>query len=247
MKRFFEFLSLVIMLMSFSTMSAKKLKLMTYNLHHCEGVDKQLNEGRIADIILKNSPEVIALQELDSVTSRCPSYQMEVLGKKTGMFYTFARSINYGGGKYGIGMLSKEKPLNVKRIPLPGKEPRVMLICEFKDYIYADMHLCLHSSNRIKSLPIILEQAGKANKPFLIAGDWNATPSDEFIEEMSKHFDFISDKKTFTFSSYNPKECIDYIAVYKSSISSLKVKSFEVLSEPVASDHNPLKASIVFK
>lgn len=101
---------------------ARKLTVMSYNVHHCEGMDNKVDEERIARIISVNQPDVVAIQELDSVTKRCPAYQLQVLGEKTGMYYTYAKSIDYGGGKYGIGILSKERPICVKRIPLPGAE-----------------------------------------------------------------------------------------------------------------------------
>ena len=244
-----KFLIVVLIIMSLYTVSdARKLTIMSYNLHHCEGMDKKLDEDRIARIISANAPDVVAVQELDSVTTRCSAYQMQVLGEKTGMHYTFAKSIDFGGGKYGVGMLSKEKPICVKRIPLPGAEPRVLLICEFKNYYYACTHLCLKAENRMKSLPLILEQAELADKPFIIAGDWNAKPQEKFIVEMNEYFDFISDNQVPTFPSGKPRVCIDYIAVYKNSLKKgFRVKNYKVLEEKVASDHCPVKAVVTLK
>ncbi len=242
MKRLF---SVILFVFCCTLFYAQKVTVMSYNLHHCQGIDKKLDERRIAKIITSQHPDVVAVQELDSVTTRCSSYQMKVLGEMTGMFYTYAKSIDYGGGKYGIGILSKERPLSVKRIPLPGKEARMLLICEFRKYYYACTHLCLHSENRLKSFPIILQQAKLADKPFLIAGDWNAKPQEEFIVKMGDFFDFISDNTKYTFPSMAPSSCIDYIAVYKKSIKNkVKVKKYEVLDEKIASDHCPIKAVV---
>ena len=224
---------------------ARKWNVMSYNLHHCGGMDKKVDEARIAGIISRYRPDVVAVQELDSVTSRCKNDQMRLLGEGTGMYYTFARTIDYGGGKYGIGILSKKKPLSVKRIPLPGKEPRMLLVCEFEDFYFANMHLALQEKNQLKSLPAILEQASSAKKPFLIAGDWNAIPSSSFIQEMSKAFTILTDTTVCTFPSYAPRECIDYIALYESA--EAKVVSRKVGNEPVASDHNPVQVLVRLK
>lgn len=239
----------ILFLCTLSTISvARRITVMSYNLHHCEGMDDKVDEGRIAQIISMHHPDVVAVQELDSVTKRCPAYQLQVLGETTGMYYTYARAIDYGGGKYGIGILSRQRPLCVRRVPLPGAEPRVLLICEFPDYYYACTHLCLKAANRMESLPIILQQAELAEKPFFIAGDWNARPQEEFIQAMSQHFDFISNIQMPTFPSDHPDRCIDYIAVYKPSIvKSVKVKKYSVLSQPVASDHCPIKAVVNIK
>ena len=45
-------------------------RLMTYNLHNCIGMDNRRDYHRIADAIRQARPDVVALQELDSVTGR---------------------------------------------------------------------------------------------------------------------------------------------------------------------------------
>ena len=41
------------------------MRIMTYNVHGCVGVDKKLDVGRIAAVIAQSKPDVVALQELD--------------------------------------------------------------------------------------------------------------------------------------------------------------------------------------
>ena len=114
------------------------LRIMSYNIRNGKGMDDVSNYQRTADVINKVRPNVVALQEVDSVTGR--SGQMDVLrilGEKTLMYPTYAPAIDYDGGKYGIGMLSKEKPLTTRYLPLPGREEaRALLIVEFENYIY---------------------------------------------------------------------------------------------------------------
>ena len=70
----------------------------------------------------------------------------------------------------GIGMLSKEKPLSSRYLPLPGREEaRALLVVEFEKYIYCCTHLSLTEEDRMLSLPIIREVATKAQKPLFIA------------------------------------------------------------------------------
>lgn len=245
-KRFFQgILTFLLAMCVISSADARKLRIVSYNVHHCGGMDKNIDEGRIARIITGFHPDVVAVQELDSVNSRCGNYQLQLLGEKTGMNYTFAKAIDFGGGKYGIGILSKEKPLSVMRIPLPGEEPRVLLICEFKDFYFANMHLSLQKKNQLKSLPLILEQTKLADKPFFIAGDWNSKPHSKFIRKMSEHFTFLSDTTVSTYPSYSPDICIDYIA--QLGTESARVTCRNVGKEPVASDHNPIMVSVKWK
>ena len=84
---------------------------------------------RIADVINHIHPEVVALQELDSMTHR--SGQKYVLGEiagRTQMHAYFAPAIDYDGGKYGIGLLTKEIPVSLKTMTLPGREEARALI-----------------------------------------------------------------------------------------------------------------------
>ena len=57
-------------LMSFPVFSQDTLKVMTYNIRNGNGMDKVCSYERIADVILKQDPDVVAIQELDSMTMR---------------------------------------------------------------------------------------------------------------------------------------------------------------------------------
>lgn len=83
-----------------------ELRLMSYNVRNCRGLDDSVSYERIARIITDANADAVAIQELDSMTTRYP--QQDVLGNLatlTGMYPTYAPSIDYAGGKYGIGML----------------------------------------------------------------------------------------------------------------------------------------------
>lgn len=118
---------------------------MSYNIRNGRGMDDVADFRRTADVIIKACPDIVAVQEIDSVTGR--SGGKDVLREIAGltlMHHTYAPAIDYDGGKYGIGMLSKEKPLGYKRLPLPGREEaRALLIVEFEKYIYCCTHLSL--------------------------------------------------------------------------------------------------------
>jgi len=212
-------------------------------------MDDAVNLQRIADVINQASPDVVAVQEVDSVTGR--SNQTDVLHEladQTLMYRTYAPAIPFDGGKYGVGILSKEKPITSRYIPLPGREERrTLLLVEFEKYIFACTHLSLTEEDRISSIHFIRREAEAANKPFVLAGDWNDTPDSPFIAEMQKDFLLFSNPKQFTFPSPAPKECIDYIAGYKTKGMPFTVLSGQVINEPVASDHRPLVADIRLK
>ena len=61
-------------------------RLMTYNLHNCIGMDNRRDYQRIADAIRQARPDVVALQELDSVTGRNGGiHALDTLRALTGM------------------------------------------------------------------------------------------------------------------------------------------------------------------
>ena len=102
------------------------LRIMSYNIHNGVGLDGKRDYARIAKAILRMSPDVVALQELDSATRRSGGVDiLRELSDQTLMHRVYAPAIDYQGGKYGIGLLSKEKPLNYKFVPLPGREAGV--------------------------------------------------------------------------------------------------------------------------
>ena len=192
------------------------LRIMSYNIRNGRGMDEVTDLGRIADAICKVAPDVVAVQEVDSVTGRSGGIDvLRTLGERTLMFPTYAPAIDFDGGKYGVGMLSKEKPVSYRYIALPGREEeRVLLWVEFERYIFCCTHLSLTPEDRMLSLPILRREAASAHKPLFIAGDWNATAHSPFITEISKDFQLLSNPKQATFPASTPDSCLDYIAGY---------------------------------
>lgn len=232
----------------------------SYNIHHGEGIDGKYDFERLANQFNHWQADVIALQEVDSMTTRSgKTYALGTLADITRYYDTFCPTMDYQGGKYGIGMLSRQKPLKVTSYALPGKEePRRLMVAEFKDYVVACTHLSLNADDRMASLPIILQAARNTDKPFVIAGDWNDTPNSPFIKALSKDFCLRSNTRLATFPADSPKDCIDYIAVYKRSGEPNYSRSYCYVNEPavvttatvgsskIASDHRPIFARMIF-
>ena len=222
----------------------RDLRVMSFNVRHLEGIDNVIDASRTAAVINRVVPDVALIQEIDSVTDRSGKKdQMAELGKLTGMFHTFGRAIDFGGGGYGIGILSRQKPLDVKRIPLPGDEPRLLLVAEFKDYVVACTHLALEEDARMESVKIIAAEMKKyPGKPFMIGGDWNATPSSPLLQAMREYFNIIT-PQTPTFPADKPVECLDYIAVDKDCVPE---KCCGRLLTGTASDHRAVSVTVSF-
>lgn len=226
----------------FSAQAQNTLKLMSYNIKNANGMDNVCNFQRIANVINNTSPDVVAIQEVDSMTNRSgQKYVLGEIAERTQMHGYFAPAIDYDGGKYGIGLLTKQLPLRLQTLPLPGREEaRTLILAEFADYIYCCTHMSLTEEDRMKSLELVKAFTSSSTKPLFLAGDMNAEPESGFIKKLQKDFQILSNPKQHTFPAPDPKETIDYIATLKQNAKGFAVISAKVINEPMVSDHRPI-------
>ena len=232
--------------MAASAHSQDYLKLMSYNIRNAKGMDNVRNVQRIANVINNEAPDVVAVQELDSMTTRSnQTYVLAEVAERTQMHASYAPAISFQGGKYGIGILSKEQPLNIQTFPLPGREEeRMLMVAEFQEYFFACTHLSLTEEDRLASLEIIKNSVCTSHKPFFLAGDLNDKPESEFIKALQQDFQILTNVKQATFPAPEPTETIDYIAAWKQRTNDLVALSSQVVEEPLASDHRPITVTL---
>lgn len=232
-------------------LEGRTLTLMSYNIRSGSGMDRRRRYDRVAAIISDCHPDAVAVQEVDSLTARTDRH--DVLGdiaRRTGLYGTFAPAIDYDGGKYGVGILSREKPLRTAAVALPGREERrTLLMAEFSGYVYCCTHLSLTEEDRLSSVDLIgkavaeFAEGMSTDKPVYIAGDWNDSPDSEFMEKMKEKFEILTDISIPTFPSDSPRSTIDYIARWKGNglaMGSGKVPDTYVPCSSMASDHRPV-------
>ncbi len=235
----------------------QSLRIMTYNIHHCEGMDRIIDVARIAGIIRKQNCDLVALQEVDRNTKRCGSVdQMAELGRLTGMQPYFGKAIDYDGGEYGLGILSRMPIVDSKAMKLPSdasREQRIALEVFVKPadgpaFVFVCTHLD-HSggpNDRKDQNTELRKLFGNGPGQAILAGDFNSTSDKPELVAVLEHWaDVDSEKLAPTFPVKSPKSKIDYIFLQKDSPWS--VVSAEVLNEPVASDHLPLVAKLRWK
>ena len=249
-KRFiFRLCAAAALFLNLFPLQAGECTLMSYNVKNGTGMDGRRDYDRTARVIAEEKPDVVALQELDQGTIRSGGRDtLQELAARTTLTGTYAKAIDYSGGSYGVGILSREKPLSVRRIPLPGREEaRVLLMAEFRDYWFCVTHLSLTREDSSASIDMIAALAAKCSKPFFVAGDFNLTPDSEPITRMKKYFILLSDPAQKTFPAGHPKECIDYIWMYRGKkTEAFHVKERRVIEAPAASDHRPVKVTVSY-
>lgn len=222
-------------------------RFLCYNVRHCEGMDNVINYDRITKVISTLEPDFVALQELDSATTRSKGLnQVEVLAEKLGMHGYFGATIPYREGKYGIGILSKEPAQNIHQYKLPGTEQRTLLIAEFNDFLIISVHLDLTESHRVESVKIITEKIKALNKKAYMAGDFNEDKlSGAMFTELMKDWTIVSALKNTFPTSGSPTKCIDYVVTYNPAGQYEVPKTDVIYNLPnvnvsVSSDHYPL-------
>jgi endonuclease/exonuclease/phosphatase family metal-dependent hydrolase len=84
------------------------LRIMTFNIHHGEGMDGRLDLERIAKVITDAKADIVGLQEVDRGVERTRRRDiLKELADLTGMRFAFGKNIDLQGGDYGNGLLSR--------------------------------------------------------------------------------------------------------------------------------------------
>lgn len=230
-------------------------RIVSYNIRHGKSMSGELDIEGVGRRIRDLSPRFAGIQEVDMRTDRVGGADTcEILERATGLHATFAKAIDLGGGAYGNALLSREVPLNVRRIPLPGAEPRVLLLCEFPDCWVGTMHLAVDSPEaRAASLPIVEEALTSCGgKAVFLTGDWNASPDSAVLAGLRKFLSVVSDERGATFHGGNtspeylsdPKNCIDYIAVDSAHRGMYGVTNAHTVPDYSSSDHAPIVVDV---
>ncbi len=242
--------------------TAFHLKVLCYNIHHANPPSRPnvIDMEAIASVIRKEQPHLVAVQEVDVFTERSGKslHQAEELGRMTGMKAYFAKAIDYGGGEYGVAILSRLPMEDMKNTPLPtaagtGGEPRTLATAVItlpggKKILFASTHLDAQrqDTNRYLQVNKIVDIMQKETLPVVIAGDFNAVPASRIVHVLDAYFTrtCVADCG-FTIPEKNPNRTIDYIAFKPSA--PFRVVEHAVIKEEYASDHLPVKAVIEVK
>ena len=159
------------------------IRILTYNTHYCKGGTDpgNINDGNtrlLASVIKTLDADVVALQELDSAAnSRGKRDLLEQIAQATGLDYTpvYGAASKWDGGSVGCGSLIKKSfSVNkIKKIALPGDEPRIAVRTDLDQFVFISTHGDLNDSKRIQGANIINNELDYIRKPVFLAGDLN--------------------------------------------------------------------------
>ena len=234
-----------------------EIRVLTYNIHHANPPSKSkdgfIDIDAIAKVIEFQSPDLVALQEVDVNTKRSGNInEAVILATKLKMNFYFFKAIDHDGGDYGVAILSKYPLSNPQTYKLPNNgdakaEPRVLgigtaTLPDGRKIRFASTHLDAQKSdeNRMKQVTEINKLTEGESLPLILAGDFNANTGSEAIKVFDQQFVRSCTDCGFTIPVISPKNTIDHIAYKKGG--NFSVLSHQVINETYASDHLPVLA-----
>ncbi len=240
--------------------SGRRVRIVTYNVHGCVGVDGRRSAERIAEAIAPFEPDVVALQELDVQRVRSEREdQPALIAKVLRMEAHFAASFTVGDERYGNAILSRF-PLALRHHGgLPGRgpsEPRgalwAVVDIDGQPLHVLNTHLGLSRHERLAQAMALLGNdwvgSHEFRAPAVLCGDLNALPRTGAYQALARSLRdaqlATGGRPGSTFPSRFPTFRIDHIFVDATT----RVESTCVLATPltrVASDHLPLMATLV--
>ena len=161
---------------------SQRLRLVSYNIKHGLGNDGRLDLERTAALLNNLHADFIGLQEVDNKVKRSGMVdQAQTLGKSLSMHSAFGSFMDYQGGKYGLGILSKHPILAANEIKLPtGNEPRVALACKIqlpdrREIMVVNLHFDWVKDDkfRFQQAKELAKYLGTLTLPYVLMGDFN--------------------------------------------------------------------------
>ena len=228
--------------------SSKIVRILSFNILHGATTKGDFNLDAIAKVIINADPDLVALQEVDFKTNRAKKYDLVTeLGWRAKMAPLFGKAMDYDGGEYGEGVLSRFSFFQTRNVALPytpGNEPRAALeiitvLPSGDTMAFVGTHLdhLKDEKDRIAQVKKINQVFADNKYPTILVGDLNAVPGStpiKILEEMwSASYDKIDPAPTYP--SVNPSKKIDYVMFYPKN--AWRVLKTEVIQDSIASDH----------
>ena len=226
------------------------LRVASYNIRHAEGMDGRIDLVRIADVISRLEPDLIALQEVDKGVARTGGVdQMVKLAELTRMHAAFGKFMAYEGGEYGMGILSRWSIKEAINYVLPpGTEPRSALAARVGvrnsgEIVFVGIHLFDTAEERLAQSKALAQLFEAESAPVILAGDFNTEPEEDVLHFLKQNWTVPGKgDDRLSWPSDEPQVEIDYV-MYRPG-DRFKVLECRLVDEALASDHRPLVVTL---
>jgi endonuclease/exonuclease/phosphatase family metal-dependent hydrolase len=246
---------------SSASQSCDSLRIVTYNVHSCIGLDGRMSPQRIARVLAQCDADVIALQELDVRRPRTLGReQAREIAQALNMDFHFFPTIRMEEEQYGDAILSRLPMRMIRSDLLPGVTPMRQL--EPRGAIWVEVavgrhavqvittHLGLDEQERLEQVQALLGPNWlghpQCHEPVILCGDLNFRPRSRAYRLLAgqlRDAQIVNRRPSATFPSRWPLVRIDHIFVK----GALEVRVAETLRTRLAqraSDHLPLIAEL---
>jgi endonuclease/exonuclease/phosphatase family metal-dependent hydrolase len=231
------------------------LRVMTYNIHVGVGMDKKLDLKRIAEVINRERPDLVGLQEVDRGVERTQRIdEVRELARLTGLEYAFANNLRFQGGWYGVAILSRFPILATDhrlyrnrreaerrgflRIEVSVRGQPLNFVTTHLDYQYED--------GRAFEAEQLLGALAETKGPMILVGDFNDEPEGSAYALVTRGFEdaWNGGDPGLTFPADKRKKRIDYVFVRPGD--GIRTVRARVL-DTQASDHLPLLVDLAME
>jgi len=236
------------------------IRVMTYNIHSCVGIDGKVRPERIARVINHFDPDVVAVQEVDAHRPRSGSHdQAQLIADHLRMTHVFHAMFEEEKERYGIAVFSKYPFELVKAAHLTPAEPRLLREARGAIWLrlepegrppfhFINTHFGLGREERRRQAEELLGKdwlgSIPADEPVILCGDFNSGPRSPAYRRLQSRLRDVQlsargHKPRATFSSVKPLLRIDHVFV-SSHFSVEGIERPDTSTAVMASDHLPL-------
>ena len=229
------------------------LRVLTYNIHHAEGTDRRLDVERVAAVIERLQPDLVALQEVDIGTVRAGGIdELREIARRTSLNAEFGKTMDYDDGAYGVAVLSRWPIGSARTRELPGapdREPRAALSVNITPFgrgpllQFTSTHFDQgrESENRLAQANALDDLLAAGNGPSILAGDMNARRDTDVMQALEASWTNTASLDGVPLDALGrPRSRGDHILVRPAQ--SWRVVEWQVVDETVTSDHRPILA-----
>lgn len=160
-----------------------RLRVATWNVHACVGMDGRSDVGRVASVLREIDADIVGLQELDDRENHPAEQHLGALAAQTGLRPISSPTLWGTHGGYGNALLSKRRPYRVRNVDLSvlSFEPRRALDADLliepghRHLRVVVTHLGLKAIERFEQVERLLALLDKHDdeRPLLLLGDLN--------------------------------------------------------------------------
>jgi endonuclease/exonuclease/phosphatase family metal-dependent hydrolase len=232
------------------------LRVATYNVHGCVGIDRQRSEARVAEVIASMRVDLIGLQELDANRARSERIdQAAAIAHQLGWHHIFHPALRNAEEEYGNAIVSRFPLVRRRAIELPGegswycRERRVAIWAEAETdaggISIINTHFALGRVECFRQANFLAQEL-TPNEPLILLGDFNSLPGSRSVQLFGSVLrdarrELKSGRPHRTFPTRFPTMAVDHIFA-SAALRPLSICSHRTNLSRVASDHFPLVA-----